>query len=361
MKLNCLGKYISNMADNQKNKKDATSKALSVQARRFCFTQHTFPYECKLLDLGGHRMTFIAGQVEKAPTTGKEHFQGYFELDAKKSLSAVVKAFKVHGLTPHIEACRGSQADNIKYVSKSDTGVDGTFVRLGSPMDEEEKVDVWKQLAADITSGKYATFRALVAAEPALVGRYTKGVQTLWAELRPGYKFDLLEMYGGILPWQAEVIALLTGPVDPRAVIWLTDTVGNVGKSKLILHMAGQHGFLSLKNGKNVDLSHVWNGEHVTFDFSRAESECINYGEMESIKNGSVFSPKYDSCVKTYPQPHVLVCSNFEPDYEKFSDDRWSQVYKVVDGKLVRITPEMRTVPLPHSPFFEPSAKKQRR
>ena len=60
------------------------------------------------------------------------------------------------------------------------------------------------------------------------------------------------------------------------------------------------------------------------FDYSRDSAEFLNYGLLEQIKNGTVWSGKYTSFMKRFPVPHVLVFSNQEPDRRKMSHDRWN-------------------------------------
>lgn len=45
---------------------------------------------------------------------------------------------------------------------------------------------------------------------------------------------------------------------------------------------------------------------------------------MKKFKNGIVLSTKYESVQKCFPSAKVLCLSNFDPDREKLSKDRWS-------------------------------------
>ena len=56
------------------------------------------------------------------------------------------------------------------------------------------------------------------------------------------------------------------------------------------------------------------------------QEEQINYQVMESIKNGRVFSAKYESKMKVFDPPHVICFANFEPKREAMSADRWAIV-----------------------------------
>lgn len=54
------------------------------------------------------------------------------------------------------------------------------------------------------------------------------------------------------------------------------------------------------------------------------QGEFIQYDFLEELKNGYLFSPKYESKVKTFKTPHVVVFMNEHPDMEKLSNDRYS-------------------------------------
>ncbi len=49
----------------------------------------------------------------------------------------------------------------------------------------------------------------------------------------------------------------------------------------------------------------------------------MNYDFLESVKDGMVFSTKYESVVKTLGKVHVVVLMNEMPDMSKLSDDRY--------------------------------------
>lgn len=61
--------------------------------------------------------------------------------------------------------------------------------------------------------------------------------------------------------------------------------------------------------------------------FSRAEQGYVNYGALESSKNGHVFSGKYESGSKAFNKPHVICFANAPPDLESMSKDRWNVVH----------------------------------
>lgn len=83
-------------------------------------------------------MGYMVYQREKAPDTGRLHWQGYVEF--KKQLRASrVKALL--GSTVHWELRRGSQADAIAYCKKPDTAI-GEAIEHGKPKQQGKRSDV---------------------------------------------------------------------------------------------------------------------------------------------------------------------------------------------------------------------------
>lgn len=82
--------------------------------------------------LGMLCLKYLYGK-EKCPTTGRTHFQGFMHL--KKSMR--ITELKLIG-KPHLEACKGSEEQNIKYCSK-----DGNVVRYGFPKPIQSP-DMWQ-------------------------------------------------------------------------------------------------------------------------------------------------------------------------------------------------------------------------
>ena len=90
--------------------------------------------------------------------------------------------------------------------------------------------------------------------------------------------------------------------------------------------LAGQKGFRlhSIRKRQKRDIKFAYNGQRIVFfDFSRSNEDRINYDVIESIKNGMMFSTKYESVVRMYDHPHVIIFANFMPSLTKLSADRW--------------------------------------
>ena len=57
-------------------------------------------------------------------------------------------------------------------------------------------------------------------------------------------------------------------------------------------------------------------------DLARDSHDYVNYGALEQLKNGLLFNTKYNSGMRQFETPHVLVMSNFMWDEAKMSHDR---------------------------------------
>ncbi len=108
-------------------------------------------------------------------------------------------------------------------------------------------------------------------------------------------------------------------PPDDRSIIFVVDPTDNTGKT----WFAKYFGFLHPSNsqirkfGKDADMAFA-RDFHIRYLFmncARQQLEYLNYGFLESVKDGMVFSSKYESVVKTLGPCHVVVLMNAEPDY----------------------------------------------
>ncbi|KAK7505378.1 hypothetical protein BaRGS_00003540 [Batillaria attramentaria] len=96
-----------------------------------------------------------------------------------------------------------------------------------------------------------------------------------------------------------------------------------VAAAKLLSKFLVVKGAIRFEN-KSADVKHAYTGQRVViFDLARSQEDHINYEIIESIKNGVMFSSKYESQMKIFPPPHVVIFANFPPNLRKLSQDRW--------------------------------------
>ncbi len=123
--------------------------------------------------------------------------------------------------------------------------------------------------------------------------------------------------------WQKVIVDDLDKQND-REIIWVYERIGNTGKTWLAKWLCVNRDAFYVQNGKAGDVAHAYNyEEYVVFDLNRRQQMILNYGTMESLKNGMLFSPKYKSKTKTFKSCKIVVFANFLPDFEAWSEDRY--------------------------------------
>jgi hypothetical protein len=129
-------------------------------------------------------------------------------------------------------------------------------------------------------------------------------------------------------PWQETLNNRLKHTPDKREIIFIIDRFGNQGKSWFARYFCSIHDDAQIiVPGKKADMSYIIKEECKTFflDCPRSkQGDFIQYDFLEELKNGYLFSPKYESRVKTLATPHVVVLMNEQPDMQKLSEDRYS-------------------------------------
>ena len=152
---------------------------------------------------------------------------------------------------------------------------------------------------------------------------------------KPNIKETLLnKQYGNVSwhPWQQEVLDLIDLEPDDRTINWYWEPTGRVGKSFLAKYIALTNEII-IADGKrdNVfnQINQAVNVEGKTvriiiLDVPRHQLEYINYGMLEQIKNGMIYSGKYEGGQIFMDYVHVIVFANRPPDVSKMSEDRWN-------------------------------------
>lgn len=142
--------------------------------------------------------------------------------------------------------------------------------------------------------------------------------------------------YDGVVwrDWQQGLLDVLGTSPGWRTIHWYWEPIGCVGKSYLAGYIYLNFPTL-IVGGKATDVmqslktyreTEKKNPKVVIYDIPRHMKDFINYGLLEQIKNGVIFSGKYESNQFLIPPTHIICFANFEPDYEKLSEDRWNTV-----------------------------------
>ena len=272
---------------------------------------------------------FATYQLERGEQNGTLHLQGYIELKRKMRPSTLV----VHHpflRGAHFEKRMGTQAQAVAYCNKEATrepnGGPWTFGEAfnderGTRTDLNGVKDAMKEgMCLDDVYDHHAE---IAAKYPRFVEywtrRYTESKTTRVLDIEPRNEF------------QTVLLDFLAEEPHDRHILWFFDSRGGAGKTFMAKHMVDSMGAFYTNGGKQADITYAYKGQRVAvFDFVRDSAKYVNYGVIEQIKNGIMFNSKYESCMKRFDIPHVVVFANFLPVKGKFSEDRY-QVCDITD------------------------------
>ncbi|AUM61769.1 Rep [uncultured virus] len=141
-----------------------------------------------------------------------------------------------------------------------------------------------------------------------------------------------LKIISELRPWQEQVINLINQEPDERTINWFWEPHGNTGKTVLIKYILSKYKNVHyFSGGKASDIAfqiikNKWDPEICIFGLPRTAEGAVSYNALEQLKDGLVFSPKYEGGTKIFNSPHVIVFANWKPDTSKLSEDRWNVV-----------------------------------
>lgn len=128
-------------------------------------------------------------------------------------------------------------------------------------------------------------------------------------------------------PWQSDLYERLRHAPDRRSITFCIDYNGNSGKSWFCDYYAKCNERTQiLTPGKYADMAMALDPTiRVLFmDCPRSkQGDFIQYDFLENVKNGRIFSGKYESGMKYLNPVHVVVMMNQDPDMSKLSEDRY--------------------------------------
>lgn len=137
----------------------------------------------------------------------------------------------------------------------------------------------------------------------------------------------------GFHPWQQNIIDICNTEPDDRKINWIYDLDGNKGKSYLCKYLFAKYKCI-ISDGKKDNIfnqvltffekENPANTTIILLDIPRHNLQYVNYGVLESLKNGLIYSGKYEGGCVAFKAPHVFVFANELPDLSKFSQDRWN-------------------------------------
>lgn len=252
--------------------------------------------------------------------SGTPHLQGFLMFEGRRTLRQC-KALPGLGRA-HFEVSRGTPAQAATYCKK-----DGDYVELGELQDPKGKRSDWENLREWSKNLQSPPSKESLWQEfPSLAARYPRACEECVRIFAP--KPKLTAETSEPRPWQAQLLEILKAPADDRKIIFVVDEEGGRGKSWLTryLYDTRGHEIQRLSVGKRDDLAYAIDETKKVFlfDIPRGQSEYLQYGILESLKDRMVFSPKYTSVNKVLKHtPHVVVFMNEDPDKNRLTKDRY--------------------------------------
>lgn len=308
----------------------ATKASREVAVAAWCFTLNNYSdeeYSTTTANICGAKPVFGVVARERGDS-GTPHLQGFVHFSSRLRLLQVKE---IIGTRAHVEKARGSDLENLTYCSKDDpqpwsVGKPALHSsRRGKPADLHRSVNEFLDLRQDDVP-IHQIFTQNEGAGLAFLS-HQKAIQSLEKDRKRAHIIDherSLFATSVLRRYQSRLLGLVDKDPDPRKIHWYYDDEGNTGKSWFTRYLIAMRGAQRFSNAKSADIAYALdNPKIVVFDFSRSQQEHINYSIIEDIKNGVVFSPKYESCTKMFRSPHVICFANWICDGSKMSADRW--------------------------------------
>lgn len=286
-----------------------------LQSKRWCFTiNNPTPEDYAKLNGSVDLCTYLVF-ADEVGDNGTPHIQGFVVFKSNKGLTAVRRLYP----RGHFEIARGTNQQASDYATKDGTNV-VEHGQIPGPAGRTNRYDEFRDWVLAQPSKPNA---ASVALHFPSIFLNSGRVQAFIDAIYPTPPPEITDYR----PYQSILADILNGGPDSRKIYFVVDPHGNSGKSWF-----AHRYFLSrpddvqiLSAGRRDDLAFAIDERKrvFLFDLPRSTSEFLQYSILEQLKNGLVFSSKYESRMKLVPPSHVVVFMNEYPDMTKLSADRY--------------------------------------
>lgn len=252
---------------------------------------------------------------------GRPHLQCHVTFKSPKRRKGAKAVVMAGDHECHIDPAKDTKA-SIKYCKK-----EGNFFEIGNSKGQGKRLDLETFKDAVIALEGKATLQDMRMQFSTVAARYPQFFRDFINDIANS-QYPKLE--GELRPWQAKLKVMLDAPPHSREMIFIVDEIGNTGKT-WFSHWYEQHSekrVQILMPGKSSDMafSLINSPDVIIIDAPRAKVEHIQWDFLETIKNGYVYSPKYQPIFKRFKYPHLVIMMNEEPDQTKLSIDRYNFV-----------------------------------
>lgn len=128
-----------------------------------------------------------------------------------------------------------------------------------------------------------------------------------------------------------DIMEIISKEPDNRTINWIWSREGGVGKTSTAAYLEQNYEGVCVANGKGADvkmsvINHLEkeNLNILIINVPRQAEGYVNYGMLEEIKDGLIYSGKYEGGFANIEHPHIIVLANFEPEQMMMSEDRWN-------------------------------------
>lgn len=318
----------------------------ALLSKYWCFTWNNYPDDADdvIKDFYDRGIpSYVVYQREVGETTGTPHLQGFVNLKARKRLTGMKKV-----LSPEVAwypAAAKNVQEKVDYCKKESTRVPDTLpIELGELVIPSQGVRTdLNAFMEDVKAGM--PYHHLIDKHPGVFRTGLSFAREFFTIHSPDPEWNRITEFEE-RPWHSIVNDFISKP-DDRKILFIVDPEGGLGKTTLAKKLVNEREDAQFfKPAKEADLALSLDNRKSVFilDCPRCRHDIpLPYMILESIKDGMVFSGKYQSCMKRVTLPNVvIVFTNDVPDPTKLSLDRF--VVKVWRGNnLVDIYPDMAT------------------
>lgn len=289
------------------------------RGKNWCFTLNNYTNEDvdSLQNLvGTHECVYIIFGKEVGDS-GTPHLQGFVSFSKRTYLTEVKKRISDRA---HLELAR-MVPESIEYCKK-----EGDVYEEGAiPIGQGKRSDI-DDFKIDVKSG-LLSHKAIREKHSLVYAKYKSFVLEYVVDNTPKPTIPAYQLHD----WQKDLMEKLHKDPDDRTIIFIVDASGNNGKTWFAHWYASKNDDCQVMcPGKRADMSYILRTDIrvLILDAPRSkQGEFIQYDFLEDVKNGYCFSSKYESCMKHFKSPHLVVLMNEPPDLTKLSSDRFDITY----------------------------------